>query len=398
MAPACDKAREHLCNPDLVIEWRRRCKGASQCCVCVSPHIGRMGSTCSSECRDTYKKWVATASKRGRDAMGVWAGLQPVPAIPGGEGEGERVGEREREGEREGAGEREREGEGEGVREWECKYCLSDSKAGDVGNLSSHSSDYLRGVCDGTCRKKIHPVNKSPWVATAVGEMGSRTVEDLRFVNSLPERFFTEHGPIIDVSGREIHHCRHYIPPLPQGVPAITPPEAIVLVGLPGSGKSTYCRTVYAPQGYVIINQDELGSRQACEAKMVMCLRRGRSVVIDRTNVNSQQRKTWVDLMREMKCRYQERSPLPKDSLIKCVHFTASLSHCEALNSHRRAQGGRFVPVEAIRRLHYGSYHPTDSEGFHSIEEVDIRDNPEMMSIVETGQGSRGQVGGGPGP
>lgn len=71
--------------------------------------------------------------------------------------------------------------------------------------------------------------------------------------------------------------------------------EMIVLVGLPGSGKSTIAK-ILAQKGYVRVNQDDLGSRNACKKIAEEALMKNKSVVIDRCNFNEQQRKSWIDL------------------------------------------------------------------------------------------------------
>src|SRR5271165_997988 len=73
--------------------------------------------------------------------------------------------------------------------------------------------------------------------------------------------------------------------------------EVIVLVGLPGSGKSTLCSGELS--GYTRINQDELGSRSRCIEVASDALESQNSVVIDRTNIDTNQRATWVNLARK---------------------------------------------------------------------------------------------------
>lgn len=66
----------------------------------------------------------------------------------------------------------------------------------------------------------------------------------------------------------------------------------LLLVGLPGSGKSTaadcLCRVL--PWMYVRVNQDELGSRQACLRSTEQALLEGKCPVIDRCNISRSQR------------------------------------------------------------------------------------------------------------
>eukprot|EP00439_Symbiodinium_sp_Y106_P086651 s121_g34.t3 len=71
----------------------------------------------------------------------------------------------------------------------------------------------------------------------------------------------------------------------------------LVLCGLPGSGKSTLAQRLGLGGNWVVVNQDSLGSRQACMKEARAALRRpnGR-IVIDRCNVNVAQRAIWTQL------------------------------------------------------------------------------------------------------
>jgi predicted phosphohydrolase/predicted kinase len=71
--------------------------------------------------------------------------------------------------------------------------------------------------------------------------------------------------------------------------------KVYVLVGLPGSGKSTVAKKLQE-HGFVRVNQDELGSRNACKKVVAEALKKGVSVVIDRCNFDLQQRKSWIDM------------------------------------------------------------------------------------------------------
>ncbi|ORE01914.1 P-loop containing nucleoside triphosphate hydrolase protein [Rhizopus microsporus var. microsporus] len=71
----------------------------------------------------------------------------------------------------------------------------------------------------------------------------------------------------------------------------------LLLVGLPGSGKSTLSKElVKCKSGWERINQDDMGSRKACEMHAKRFLNKKLSIVIDRCNFDEKQRKTWVDL------------------------------------------------------------------------------------------------------
>ncbi len=68
--------------------------------------------------------------------------------------------------------------------------------------------------------------------------------------------------------------------------------RVLVMVGMPGSGKSTAAKQL-AERGWARVNQDEMGTRKVCEARLEDALRAGRSVVVDRCNFDYQQRHVW---------------------------------------------------------------------------------------------------------
>jgi len=86
----------------------------------------------------------------------------------------------------------------------------------------------------------------------------------------------------------------------------------VVLVGLPGSGKSTWARSLVKsnPNKFAHINQDELKTRQKCERKVKQILSLSLSLsssqsslrlcpIIDRCNFDVTQRSTWYRLAEE---------------------------------------------------------------------------------------------------
>jgi len=58
-----------------------------------------------------------------------------------------------------------------------------------------------------------------------------------------------------------------------------------------------------APLHFVRISQDELGSRRACEHHARIALDRGHSLLIDRTNIDINQRKVWIDMAKSRGAR-----------------------------------------------------------------------------------------------
>lgn len=74
--------------------------------------------------------------------------------------------------------------------------------------------------------------------------------------------------------------------------------HVLVLVGMIGSGKSTFAAAVADTLGWIRCNQDELGQRYKVVAAAERALASGRSIVIDRTNLDASQRAHWIDVAR----------------------------------------------------------------------------------------------------
>lgn len=78
----------------------------------------------------------------------------------------------------------------------------------------------------------------------------------------------------------------------------ITRPKCklIILVGLPGAGKSTFCDLIMS-SGYDInvINQDSLGRKQA-ESELSRSVKKHDITILDRTNITRKDRQEWLSL------------------------------------------------------------------------------------------------------
>jgi predicted kinase len=67
----------------------------------------------------------------------------------------------------------------------------------------------------------------------------------------------------------------------------------VIFCGFPGCGKST-TSTALEKQGFVRINQDDLGTADECKKLLEKSLKHGRSCILDRCNIHPKDRKMWM--------------------------------------------------------------------------------------------------------
>ena len=128
----------------------------------------------------------------------------------------------------------------------------------------------------------------------------------------------------------------------------------MILIGLPGSGKSTYCARQYG-RTHVRINLDMLRTRRREAALVRACLDTGQSFVVDNTNVTAEDRARTIGPAREA------------GFLITGCWFEPDLAEC--LRRNRSRDPGR-VPDAAIRSAFSRLRAPSIAEGFDRLVRV----------------------------
>jgi bifunctional polynucleotide phosphatase/kinase len=186
-----------------------------------------------------------------------------------------------------------------------------------------------------------------------------------------PEEFFLGEQPRAFVRSFE---PSRYVPPIPTQSNALTPVlfskkhdlDIVILVGSPGSGKSTFFQQHLAPLGYNRVNQDTLKKREKCVEVAQEHLKHKESVVVDNTNRDIVTRKVWVDLAKAF------------DVPIRCIYFTAESALCEhnnvvrALNETHNPEKRILLPSSVFPMYRKAFQPPELVEGFEDITQVEF--------------------------
>jgi predicted kinase len=137
------------------------------------------------------------------------------------------------------------------------------------------------------------------------------------------------------------------------------PLELIILVGLPGSGKSTYYRAHFAAT-HAHVSKDLMPNARRRddrqEREIAAALSEGKSVVVDNTNPTADVRAPLIALGRRHGAR------------IVAVYFETDVK--TAIMRNRRREGKARVPDVAIFATRKKLVAPTLEEGFDEVRVI----------------------------
>jgi bifunctional polynucleotide phosphatase/kinase len=135
--------------------------------------------------------------------------------------------------------------------------------------------------------------------------------------------------------------------------------EIVVLVGIPGSGKTTLALSSF-PEHHRI-NLDTLHTRSREDEEIGGSLSRGEDIIIDNTNTTKKSRSKYVKTAKLF------------GATVRAVYLKCPIEIALKRNAMREGKGR--VPDGAVRFYNKTLQPPSKEEGFDEVEVVEVSDN-----------------------
>jgi predicted kinase len=135
--------------------------------------------------------------------------------------------------------------------------------------------------------------------------------------------------------------------------------EAVILVGIQGTGKSTFYKERFFAT-HIRINLDMLKTRHREKLLVRACLDAKQPFVVDNTNVSAEQRARYIDVARA--------------AGFKITGYYFSPEPHAALRRNQRRAGKERVPIAGVLATLKRLELPRPDEGFDDLYYVSIRD------------------------
>jgi bifunctional polynucleotide phosphatase/kinase len=182
--------------------------------------------------------------------------------------------------------------------------------------------------------------NNSFFVGDALGRKGD-------FANT--DRVFAENIGIQWFSPESI--CKQESPSIE--IPNITisnEPEVVIMVGFPGSGKSSVAKQLCSNDNYIHIEGDVYKTPSKMKKKAFEFIQQKKSVVFDATNSSIKKRAEYVNFAKTY------------GYTVRCLHVTTPLDVSYKRNKMRNLENQVPLIAYSVFKKHYEE--PTEKEGF----------------------------------
>lgn len=141
-------------------------------------------------------------------------------------------------------------------------------------------------------------------------------------------------------------------------------PKAILFVGIPGSGKSSFYKKMFSDT-HLHISLDKMRTRSREGKFFDLCLKTRQQFVIDNTNVARSHRQRYLPKIN------------PQEWDIECYYFSSPVKDSIKRNKARE----RTVPTVAIKSMLKALEVPDISEGFDRLYYVTLTDKGFDVSL-----------------
>ncbi len=132
--------------------------------------------------------------------------------------------------------------------------------------------------------------------------------------------------------------------------------EAVIFIGIPASGKTTFYNERYSR--YVHVNMDTLHTRNKEKILISDCLRKGLSFVVDNTNPAIADREDYIQAAR--------------DNGYRVIGYYFKSSVTESLERNKMREGKAKVPDVAVKSVYKKIELPSYAEGFDELYYVNL--------------------------